>query len=214
MVTIRRILSWPNGWLLAVCGSPIALIPLLQYLVFVPAGAELLFIIMSGVLLTSLPALAGLFVAPFLLFFRSLRSTALRVFIASVVLFYAVFAGARVGMRVRMSIFRGAAERNAPLVQAIRAYETRYRKPPPKLADLVPEFLPAVPGTGMAAYPQYKYYAGDNAARYDGNPWVLVVRVAYGLNFDQFLYFPLQNYPEGGYGGSLERIGDWAYVHE
>jgi len=28
------------------------------------------------------------------------------------------------------------------------------------------------------------------------------------------LYFPKKDYPEKGYGGSLERVGDWAYVHE
>jgi hypothetical protein len=35
-----------------------------------------------------------------------------------------------------------------------------------------------------------------------------------GINFDSFLYLPLQNWPERGYGGVLQRIDDWAYVHE
>jgi hypothetical protein len=43
---------------------------------------------------------------------------------------------------------------------------------------------------------------------------VLLVSTLKGGSFDRFLYFPLQNYPEDGYGGSLERIGDWAYLHE
>jgi hypothetical protein len=34
------------------------------------------------------------------------------------------------------------------------------------------------------------------------------------MNWDMFLYFPKQNYPKAGYGGWLERIEDWAYVHE
>jgi hypothetical protein len=34
------------------------------------------------------------------------------------------------------------------------------------------------------------------------------------INFDQFMYFPNRNYPEQGFGGWIERIGDWAYVHE
>lgn len=69
--------------------------------------------------------------------------------------------------------------------------------------------------TGMAAYPQYEYHTGARAAQYDGNPWVLVVFTpSGGINFDEFLYFPLQNYPRSGYGGSLEQLGDWAYVHE
>ncbi len=28
------------------------------------------------------------------------------------------------------------------------------------------------------------------------------------------LYFPNRNYPQHGYGGWLEPVGDWAYVHE
>ena len=67
----------------------------------------------------------------------------------------------------------------------------------------------------MAAYPEYKYLSGEKVKDYDGNPWVLYVFTpSGGINFDQFLYFPLQNYPSHGYGGSLERIGNWAYVHE
>ncbi len=34
------------------------------------------------------------------------------------------------------------------------------------------------------------------------------------LNWDQILYFPNQNYPAKGYGGPIELIDDWAYVHE
>ncbi|MBX3342660.1 MAG: hypothetical protein KF711_13800, partial [Nitrospira sp.] len=67
----------------------------------------------------------------------------------------------------------------------------------------------------IMAYPDYHYYAGTNASRYDTNPWVVVVHTpSGGINFDQFMYFPLQNYPPRGYGGSLARIRDWAYVHE
>jgi len=53
----------------------------------------------------------------------------------------------------------------------------------------------------MAAYPRYEYRSSARTADFDGNPWVLVVRTpSGGINFDQFLYYPLQNYPEEGYG--------------
>jgi len=39
-------------------------------------------------------------------------------------------------------------------------------------------------------------------------------RQSYGINFDQFMYFPKTTYPKTGDGGVLERIGDWVYVHE
>jgi len=35
-----------------------------------------------------------------------------------------------------------------------------------------------------------------------------------GFNWDIFIYFPSQNYPEYKYGGFLEKVEDWAYVHE
>jgi len=45
--------------------------------------------------------------------------------------------------------------------------------------------------------------------------WFLSVNVpCFGVGFDQMLSFPLQNYPKVGYGGGLERVKDWAYVHE
>ena len=65
----------------------------------------------------------------------------------------------------------------------------------------------------MGAYPEYHY--STSSKDYLGNPWVLTIYTpSGGINFDQFMYFPLTNYPKTGYGGSLERIGDWAYVHE
>ena len=67
----------------------------------------------------------------------------------------------------------------------------------------------------MGAYPKYEYVAGEEAKKWDDNPWVLYVRTPLGgLNWDMFIYFPKQNYPEHGYGGVLERVKDWAYVHE
>lgn len=118
--------------------------------------------------------------------------------------------------KIRAHGFRQLAHRSKPLIEAIRAYERKYGKPPERLPALVPEFLPGIPGTGMAAYPDYEY---DVIAVKDnencGNPWVLYVNTSSGfLNFDSFLYHPNGRYPEEGYGGVLERIDDWAYVHE
>ena len=45
--------------------------------------------------------------------------------------------------------------------------------------------------------------------------WELRVRCPSGfLNWDVFHYWPGARYPDSLYGGSVERIGDWAYVHE
>ena len=34
------------------------------------------------------------------------------------------------------------------------------------------------------------------------------------MDFDVFFYWPSETYPDAIYGGVVERIGDWAYVHE
>jgi hypothetical protein len=45
--------------------------------------------------------------------------------------------------------------------------------------------------------------------------WELRIPCSLGiLNWDVFFYWPSERYPERIYGGSTERIGRWAYVHE
>jgi hypothetical protein len=45
--------------------------------------------------------------------------------------------------------------------------------------------------------------------------WELRVPCPIGLlNWDVFFYWPSETYPDYAYGGSVERIGGWAYVHE
>lgn len=130
--------------------------------------------------------------------------------------FVSTFAGCYFSRDVRMMGMASFAERSQPLIAAIKQFEQNLGRPPKKLKDLVPTYLATVPDTGMSAYPEYRYTTGELAQKeYDGNPWVLTVFTPnYGLNFDQMLYFPKQNYPKIGYGGGLERVGDWAYVHE
>jgi hypothetical protein len=117
-----------------------------------------------------------------------------------------------VSAKLRLLGFRLASDRAAPLVEAIHEHARRVGYPPESLDQLVPEYLPSVPGR----LPPIELVSGDKAREYyQGNPWVLTAIVSTGsVNWDKFLYFPLQNYPSTGYGGWLERIGDWAYVHE
>lgn len=124
--------------------------------------------------------------------------------------------GFRLGQRVRMQGIKDFATRSHFLIAAIQEYERDHQSPPSSLGDLVPNYLDAVPTTGMSAYPEYRYHTGEEAKQeYDDNPWALsVFTPSGGINFDMMLYFPKQNYPIHGFGGSLERIGEWAYVHE
>jgi hypothetical protein len=160
-------------------------------------------------------ALIGVAVCPFLLLSARRRRSALIGLLASVTCLVSFVIGVILGAHVRHKAFIGLAERSRPVVAAIRQYEAQHGKPPETLATLVPEFFTSIPQTGMGAYPGYEYFVGEKAAKYDGNPWAIVVFTpSGGINFDKFMYFPLQNYPEKGYGGRLQRIGDWAYVHE
>ncbi len=135
--------------------------------------------------------------------------------LSSIACIFSFFAGAVLGENIRREAFLKLAARSQPLVDAIHGYETKHGRPPDTLQSLVPEFLPQVPRTGMGAYPEYHFVAGEAAQRFANNPWALYVPTpSGGINFDQFIYFPLQNYPRRGFGGWLEPVGDWAYVHE
>lgn len=126
------------------------------------------------------------------------------------------FAAIRSASLLRMRQFAELAERTRPLTAAIRAFEHDNGGPPPSLEALVPAYIPAIPGTGLEAYPAFRYLSGKKAAdQYWGNPWVLHLDTSEGaLDFDYFYYLPLQNYPERQPDGHPERIGDWVYLHE
>ena len=114
-----------------------------------------------------------------------------------------------------MEAFRDLAERSMPLVDAVEAFELAENRLPATLQELVPRYLPEVPVTGMATYPSYDLLTGEDAEVWFDNPWVLRVHTGRGgINFDEFLYFPLQNYPQKVGGDRFERLGGWAYLHE
>lgn len=172
---------------------------------WVTVGSELL--ILPGLL-----ALVVIIVAvPFLAFART-RHGGTYVIVWSIALFLGTILGTIGGGVLRMKAFHMAAERAEPLVAAISRFELDKGHPPSSFGDLVPQYLPAMP----ARLPPLELVSGESArADYHGNSWILRADVGIGiLNWDQFLFFPKQNYPPHGYGGSLERVGRWAYVHE
>jgi hypothetical protein len=130
----------------------------------------------------------------------------------------ALIASFVVGAFIHRPIFRNSIERigrnSEPLIAAIERYEAAHGRPPAELKDLVPNEIERIPRTGIGVFPDFQYFS-NQPYRYDGNSWVLIVEPpSFIMGFDQVLYFPKQNYPEHGYGGMLERIGKWAYVHE
>jgi hypothetical protein len=201
--------TWPWIW------SSLPVLVLLQYQAVAPVGHWSLLFVELPYFLGILASAMAVVVLPFLLLRRGSRMLVFAWLIAAMAYLALAVGGLIVGSCVRSWGFGRLAARSAPLVSAIRAYADANGHPPSALGELVPGYLARVPQTGIMAYPEYQYFVGIEAARYDTNPWVLVVHTpSGGINFDQFMYFPLQNYPTRGYGGSLVRIRDWAYVHE
>jgi hypothetical protein len=153
--------------------------------------------------------------AIFFLPFRGTRRFAARAVSAGVAALAVLAVCGNIGGRVRMRGFEQLAVRSAPLIEAIERFEREQGHPPTALASLVPQYLSGIPGTGMAAYPAYDYFSGERASDIYGDRWALsVFTPSGGINFDQFYFIPSRNYPESGLGGVIERVKDWAYVHE
>lgn len=205
------------GWL-ALATAPVWLFPVGWWLAYSPVrpvsslGHVLIYSELFGVL--GLLLAAGVFVTrPVMLAIRRHRRTAARQLLVAAV-FTASFFG---GLKLRMVVWRAevaaVADRGQPLVDAITAFTADDGRPPRSLGELVPGHIAAIPPTGIGRWPEFRYVVGK-PADYDGNEWVLVVTPPCNTSFDQFFYFPRQNYPTHGYGGGIERVGTWGYVHE
>lgn len=191
------------------------LIVLFEYLAVAPIGSQIFLWFELPFMFGFLVAVIAFIVLPFVVMIRKWRKTALALWLASLCFLPLVVGGFLFGKKIRNSAFHELANRSAPFVAAIHKYADDHGSPPESLDDLVPHYVSEIPETGIMAYPEYRYYVGETAEQYEGNPWVLRVSTpSGGINFDEFMYFPLSNYPDHGHGGSFERMNDWAYLHE
>jgi hypothetical protein len=199
----------------AACGVlPLALMPLSQYLALAPWGS---FLFLTIEMIFVMGCMAGVlaFVIGIVFACRpTTRSQGALILMCCVIYCPATVQGFCFGQAIRRQAFHEFVQNSQPVVTAIKQYEKKYGCPPSALEDVTPEFLSEFPGTGIGAYPDYRYELPSKPGQYEGNDWALIVETGYGLNFDIIMYLPKQNYPERGYGGTLERIDDWAYVHE
>lgn len=173
-------------------------------------------LLLQTVVLFALPLFVATFAIPLavlVLPFSQRRRSVATVLVCSIVYACLGYWFFSYSWTIRRHGFEQLAESSQPLIDGIERFIADKGRPPVDLAELTPRYLPSVPTTGMPAYPEYRY--STDADRWDGNPWVVYVNCSSGgINFDMFVYFPRQNYPRRGYGGSLSRIGKWAYVHE
>lgn len=196
--------------------SSIAYFPFSEWLSTTSIGSSLF---LWGQIFYLIPLMVAVLSMPVFivcLCFPSTRPHSLNYFLLSPLFILCCIGGIFLGQRIRKAGMESFAMRSLPLINAIKKYELDHSSPPASLNELVPNYLQAIPSTGMMAYPEYRYHTGIEAKeKYNDNPWaVSVFTPSGGINFDMMLYFPIQNYPIHGYGGSIERIAQWAYVHE
>lgn len=116
--------------------------------------------------------------------------------------------------RVRRASLLAATERARPLIAAIDRFEQRRGAPPLALAALVPDYLPAVPDTGLPAYPQFEY-ARSAAPEGPTTPrWQLRLSCPLLMDADELVYWPGETYPAQRFGGAVSRLGGWALVRD
>ena len=166
----------------------------------------------------SLLLIAGVFfISAVCLIFRPLRLIALislMICLASGFSFIVgLFAGGSISKHIQMNALAQLAEHSKPLIAAIKNYDRKLGHPPNSLDELVPEFIPKVPTTGIGVSPNYEFESLTNSSTYGKNPWVLYINHPTGhlMSFDSFIYLPLQDYSVLSYGHVVWRIGDWAY---
>jgi hypothetical protein len=173
----------------------------------VPGLELVLWLCMAVVVLTAF-SLAGLFL-------YRVRCASFAILVGGVVYIAINLMTLMYAERIRMAGFARLADESQPLVSAIEEYSKANGQPPETLADLDLPAIEAGLDKGFSL-PDYRYLSGYLATqRFHGNPWVLVLDTPTGsLQWDHFVYYPLQNYPSLSADGWVEPVNGWAYVHQ
>jgi len=165
---------------LVAAGVPLICVPCLHWAAVSRWGSEgflwLLLVFLALVpcaLILLVPSLIGLL-------FRRARRLAFMCLLCSLAYVLGTLLSIRAGESVRMFAFRCLANRTAPLISAIDAYDARYGHPPDSLSALIPEFIPHVPSTGMAAYPTYEYASAAEGTSDRNGGWEILINTPSG----------------------------------
>lgn len=121
--------------------------------------------------------------------------------------------GVFMGHEVRLAYLDAATLRATPIIVAINRYEQETGRLPAQLSDLVPRFLAFIPGTGMAANPEFRFRVPSASAwEWQDSRWVLVLPASRNLlNWDQVIYVP-NHQKQAGIG--LPSSGHWEHISE
>ena len=97
------------------------------------------------------------------------------------ILSLSVLMGLGIGMIISSELrtyrFAQLADRAKPLVAAIEKFDREKGRAPSMLNELVPNYLPSVPGTGIGVYPNYEY----ERLKQGKNRWQLTVNCSSGF---------------------------------
>jgi len=179
-----------------------------------PDAFTLLKILVVLVLFSAPLVVAGLLAVKFLLptSWRTFALSSVTVLATAVAGIAGFEAGAERAWVVRRQILHDLALRSDPVVTAVEAYVQANHRPPARWADLVPDFLPQEPATGIAAHPRFELIVDPSRLnhRFGGNPWAIRLNI-FGSGtqrWDELVFLPQQNY--SNLAGSVVPVGRWA----
>jgi len=134
-----------------------------------------------------------------------------KVMLIAIVVSYSPYLGDVWSDSVRVQAFSEVGEKATGLIQAIEAYEYDHNSPPASLSQLIPTYIAAIPETGIAECPKFKYSKAGSRTR---DAWELCVDRSQSGGYDIFIYAPYGNYLAYYDAGSQEKVGNWLYVHD
>lgn len=141
------------------------------------------------------------------------------------VLFITAFLFQQVITKSKSSIRHAANEKvmiqGQIIIDAITAYEHEHSSYPQNLKALIPKYIDEIPGTGIKGFPYFLYEIINPSERKyrvpemgDDPIYELRVNFYRVFKWDCFFYWPVERYPDYIYGGNVENLQKWAYVHE
>jgi hypothetical protein len=180
-----------------------------------PWGSELLFAL--GLLALGAIAFTALGIAiaaGIAIFFPQTRRAAPLYFWCALASLLAIRLGVMIGQQICLTqCLLLAKGKGTILVKAIHAYERQYKRPPPTLKALVPEFLLSLPRTEIGACPDFAYTTGEYAQRY-GREWTVYVSIPSNLlETDTLLYYPRSEAGKQPDFPPYERLLNWVYIY-
>ena len=141
--------------------------------------------------------------------FRRTRIASALWILSAVAIFVGIRLGHKPGWELRMRGFEQVAENGKPLVAAITKFERDHGYPPMELGQLQPDYLKAVPGTGLAESPHFGY-----EPFYNNGSWrvfVYTLRDGLASTPDELVYDPSRQTQDTNRYSAPREINGWYY---